>query len=246
MELTTGTTIREIVGNNHRAAAVFEKHSIDFCCGGDRTLDSACAQKGVDPALMIRELQEVQGPGDALAFRPNEWDLDVLADFIVNNHHQYVRRALPQILPHLEKLVSVHGRNHSELYDIADRFRVVADGLTHHMQKEEIVLFPYIRNLAAVSKTGGAPIRPAFSTVRRPIAMMEAEHASSGEALAFIRRVTGGYIPPPDACETYRVTLRELEEFEKDLHQHVHLENNILFPRAIALEDEISSRTNEG
>lgn len=246
MELTTATTIRQIVGNDHRAAAVFEKYSIDFCCGGNRTIDAACAQKGVDPALILQELQQVETTGGEEGFRPGEWDLDTLADFIVNNHHRYVRRALPQIQAHLDKLVAVHGENHPELADITGRFHSVADELTQHMQKEEVVLFPYIKSLVDASQNGGRATRPMFHTIRRPIQMMEAEHESAGDALSFIRSATGDFTPPSDACETYRVTYRELEEFERDLHQHIHLENNILFPKAIELEEETFSRGAEG
>ncbi len=236
------STIREIVRKDHRAAAVFEKYSIDFCCGGNKTLGEACAQKGIDPALINRELEQAEATGETDNFRPGEWDLDTLAGFIVNNHHRYVRGMLPTLQAHLAKLVSVHGARHPELLSIADRFQSVAEELTGHMQKEEGVLFPYISSLAAASRNGGPAMRPMFGTVRRPIQMMENEHASSGDSLSFIRKTSNGFAPPPDACETYRVTYRELEDFERDLHRHIHLENNILFPGAIELEDEIFSR----
>lgn len=237
MEFTTPATIREIVRSDHRAAAVFEKYSIDFCCGGNKTLEEACAQKGIDPALISRELLQPDATGSPDNIRPGEWDLDTLSDFIVNNHHRYVRRMLPTLQAHLGKLVSVHGERHPELSAIADRFQLVAEELTGHMQKEEMVLFPYIASLAASSRSKNGVPRPMFFTIRRPIRMMEAEHASAGEAFSFIRSVTEEFTPPPDACETYRVTYRELEDFERDLHRHIHLENNILFPRAIELED---------
>lgn len=236
------TTIREIVRNDHRAAAVFEKYSIDFCCGGNKTLGEACAQKGVDPALIQQELQHVEQTPGTENFRPGEWDLDALSSFIVNNHHRFVRRMLPTLQSHLARIVSVHGDRHPELSTVADRFQSVADELTGHMQKEELVLFPYIASLAAASRNGSPATRPMFGTIRRPIQMMEADHASAGDSFSFIRNASEGFTPPQDACETYRVTYRELEEFERDLHRHIHLENNILFPRAIELEDEIFSR----
>jgi regulator of cell morphogenesis and NO signaling len=236
-----GTTIREIVRNDHRAAAVFEKYAIDFCCGGNRSLDAACAQKGVDPAMIRRELRGLEMTAGNAQFRPGEWDLDALADFIVNNHHRYVRRILPLILTHLNKVVAAHGGNHPELSDIAARFHLVADELSRHMQKEELVLFPYIRMLVASSRSGGPVTSPMFESIRQPIQMMEAEHQSAGDTFNAIRGASQDFAPPPDACETYRVTYRELEEFERDLHQHVHLENNVLFPGAIELEDNIRS-----
>ena len=245
MEVTAGTTIREIVGHNHRAAAVFEKHAIDFCCGGNKTLEAACAQKGIDPALIQQELRQADTPEERENFLPGEWDLDTLADFIINTHHRYVRRTLPSILAHLNKVVSVHGATHPELPGILDRFQQVAEELTRHMQKEEIVLFPYIRSLVAASRTGVTVPRPVFSTIRFPIEMMEAEHSSAGDAFSFIRSATGEFAPPADACETYRVTYRELEEFERDLHRHIHLENNILFPKAITLEERVFSYDGE-
>ncbi len=235
-------TIREIVRNDYRAAAVFEKYSIDFCCGGNTTLRQACAEKGIDPAMVNRELQQVETDGGPDSFRPGEWDLDILAGFIVNNHHRYVRRMLPTLQSHLAKIVSVHGARHPELSAIADRFQSVTDELTGHMQKEELVLFPYITSLVAASRNGSPATRPMFATIRRPIQKMEAEHASAGDSFSFIRNASEGFHPPQDACETYRVTYRELEDFERDLHRHIHLENNILFPRAIELEDEIFSR----
>lgn len=234
----TGTTIRQIVRNDHRAAAVFEKYAIDFCCGGDASLDAACASKGIDPAPIQRELQGLNdSPADA-TFRPAEWDLDVLADYIVNNHHRYVRRALPRLAAHLEKVVSAHGSRHPELVEIARSFQSVEQELTNHMQKEELVLFPHIRNLAR-AQAGMEPARPPFGSVRNPIRMMEAEHQSAGIALSLIRRLSGDLTPPPDACETYRVAYKELGEFERDLHQHIHLENNVLFPKAIELEETL-------
>ena len=237
MEMKEETTIREIVRNDHRAAAVFEKHAIDFCCGGNKTLESVCEQKGIDPAMLVRELRLVEAASGSGYFRPDQWDPDVLADFIVNTHHRYVRRMLPQIRAHLAKLVSVHGMNHPELSAIAGRFEEVAGELTHHMQKEEVVLFPAIKTLVTLSAREQATRQAPFS-IRRPIEMMEAEHQTAGDALTFIRTTSGDFVPPADACETYRVTYRELEDFERDLHQHVHLENNILFPKAIALEDD--------
>jgi len=242
MEQTTGTTIKEIVRHDHRAAAVFEKYSIAFCCGGNKTLDAACAQKGIDPETIRQELQRFDGNTGGQNFRPDDWDLDLLADFIVNNHHRYVRSTLPIILAHVDKVHTVHGGNHPELSGIAERFHMVADELSQHMQKEELLLFPYIRTLVAATRDGGVATRPMFGTIRRPIQMMETEHQSAGDAFAAIRSASGDLTPPPDACETYRVTYRELEEFERDLHQHIHLENNILFPKAIELEDSVLSR----
>jgi len=235
-------TVGEMVTIDHRAAAVFEKYSIDFCCNGGKMFDVACGERGVDPGTILQELQELDKAGDLKNFRPDEWGLDVLSDFIVNNHHRYVRRTLPVILTHVDKVLSVHGKNHPELAGIADRVHAVGEELTRHMQKEEMVLFPYIKALVA-AEDGHTPANaPPFGTIRNPITMMEAEHRSAGDAFSFIRSVSSDFAIPADACTTFKVTYVELAEFERDLHQHIHLENNILFPKAIALEGRIFTR----
>lgn len=240
MEQMTGRTVKEMVTADHRAAAIFEKYAIDFCCKGGVSLDAACAEKGLDSGKILGELQQLKQTSDATLFRPAEWDLDALADFIVNTHHRYVRRTLPGILAHVDKVVSVHGRNHPELAGIAEQFHAVGEELTSHMQKEELVLFPYIKALVAVESNGTTVTVPPFGTIRNPIRMMESEHLSAGNAFSFIRTASSGFTPPPDACTTFTVTYRELEDFERDLHQHIHLENNILFPKAIELEVRVS------
>lgn len=241
MEQIRGKTIRELVREDHRAAAVFEKYSIDFCCRGDKVLDAACADRGVDLAPVLKELSQLKGIADSEGFRPDEWDLDALADFIVNNHHRYVTRVVPVISAHIDKLLSVHGENHPELSEIAARFHMVAEELAHHMYKEENVLFPYIKTLAFAARNGRIVDAPPFGTIRRPVQMMEDEHRSAGDAISSIRNASNGFLLPADACETYRVTYLELEDFERDLHQHIHLENNILFPKAINLENTLLS-----
>ncbi|MBP1690915.1 MAG: hemerythrin [Bacteroidetes bacterium] len=239
MESITTKTVREMVTDDHRSAAVFEKYAIDFCCNGGTKLVDACSAKGVDPAVVVQDLQQLWTKPDTGAFRPDEWDLDALADFIVNTHHRYVRKSLPLILPHVDKILSVHGKNHPELKGIAEHFHAIAAELTSHMHKEEMVLFPCIKNLVNARNGIASFQRSPFGSIRNPIAMMEAEHRSAGDSLAHIRQASNGFNPPPDACTTYTVTYRELEDFERDLHQHIHLENNILFPKAIALEDAL-------
>jgi regulator of cell morphogenesis and NO signaling len=242
MELLRMTTVGEMVTSDYRAAAVFEKYSIDFCCNGGKPFDVACGERGVDPGTILQELQELDKAGDLKTFRPDEWGLDVLADFIVNNHHRYVRRTLPVILTHVDKVLSVHGKNHAELAGIAQRFHAVGEELTHHMQKEELVLFPYIKAMIAAEDARTLLSTPPFGTIANPIRMMKAEHQSAGDAFSFIRSASSDFATPADACTTYKVTYAELAEFEQDLHQHIHLENNILFPKAIALEERIVSR----
>jgi regulator of cell morphogenesis and NO signaling len=234
-------TVGEMVTIDHRAAAVFEKYSIDFCCNGGKTLDVACGERGVDPETILQELQELDKLDHLKNFRPDEWGLGVLADFIVNNHHRYVHRTLPVILTHVDKVLSVHGKNHSELAGFADRFHAVGEELTHHMQKEELVLFPYIKAMVAAEDARTPVNVPPFGSIANPIHMMKAEHQSAGDTLSFIRKASSDFAAPADACTTFKVTYMELAEFEHDLHQHVHLENNILFPKAISLEGRILS-----
>ena len=228
------TTIGSIVADDFRAAAVFQKHGIDFCCGGNRPWADACTEKGVDPQRVSDELEVALASG-AETPRFNAWTLDFLIDYIVSNHHAYVRQAIDTLLTHTRKVADVHGENHPEAREIATVFEGVAAEMITHMAKEEQVLFPYITALVTAAKGGQAPPPAHFGSVANPIRMMEREHESAGSAMATIRRLSHDYTPPADACTTYRVTYKELHEFEADLHRHVHLENNILFPKALAV-----------
>ena len=166
----------------------------------------------------------------------SSWELDTLVDHIIATHHAYVKEAIPILIAHTQKVASVHGARHEELIRIRDGYREVAEEMTQHMMKEELMLFPYIKALARSARTG-EPLRiPPFQTIRNPIRMMEAEHVSAGNGTDLIRKESAGYTIPADACTTYRITYQELEAFEQDLHKHVHLENNILFPKAVELE----------
>ncbi len=236
MTATADTTVRDIVTSDFRAAAVFHKFGIDFCCGGGSTLNDACEKQNVSPGAVLEALTSACATPDAGTPRFNAWDVQTLVSYIVSNHHAYVRQALPSIQTHARKIASVHGENHPELIDVAALFDGVADEMTSHMMKEEHVLFPYITALGAAAQRGTAAPSAPFGRVSNPIRMMEREHESAGAAMARIRELTGGYAPPEDGCTTYRITLQELAAFEADLHAHVHLENNILFPKALELE----------
>jgi len=233
------TTVGDIVANDFRTAAVFERHGIDFCCGGRRTIAEACHAARVDPVEVVQALEVVDsstaGEGEASAM--TEWPLDRLADHIVETHHAYVRSALPAIAPHLATLVRVHGERHPELTQVSVAFSRMSEGLVQHMMKEELVLFPYIRELANADH-GRRPPCP-FGTIEHPIRMMEREHQDAGRDLQMLRELTNGYEPPADGCATYRLTMAELDAFEREMHLHVHLENNVLFPRATEREREL-------
>ena len=239
--IDTNTTIRDIVADDFRAASVFQRHRIDFCCGGDRPLGEACREKGVDERALVGELETVTGaPGDVPRF--NSWDLDFLANYIIVNHHAYVRRAIETIGAHTQKVASVHGDRHPETQQIARNFSTIAEDMVQHMEKEERMLFPYITRLAEAQRSGQPGPSAPFGTVANPIRMMEMEHQAAGDLTAAIRELSRDFTLPEDACTTYRVTYKELEEFEADLHRHVHLENNVLFPKALELERSLAQR----
>lgn len=228
--------VGELVAEDYRMAEVFKKFGIDFCCGGKRTVKEACERKGVDYATLRSELAQVGGKECKTAENFNEWGLDLLAEYIVQKHHAYVKKNIPLLLEFSEKVATVHGNANPEVVQIASLFRQVADEMQMHMMKEERGLFPYIKDLVSAKNQGIRPARPHFGTIRNPVNMMEAEHDTAGNLLKQISELSNNYTPPVYACNTYRVEYHKLKEFEDDLHQHVHLENNILFPKAIELE----------
>jgi regulator of cell morphogenesis and NO signaling len=239
MTPTLEMTIRDIVANDFRTAAVFQRHGIDFCCKGGRSIEDACRNGRVTADEVLKEIEEATATPAHGGARFNSWDGSTLISYIVGNHHAFVRQAIPVLLTHTKKVAAVHGDRHPELPEVARLFSEVADEMTSHMGKEEQILFPYIAAMEEASRNGGGKPSAPFSTVRNPIRVMEMEHESAGDAMARIRSLTSDYAIPEGACTTYRVCLQELEAFERDLHEHVHLENNILFPRAARLEAEV-------
>jgi regulator of cell morphogenesis and NO signaling len=224
-------TVGEIVGRDFRTAAVFEQFGIDFCCGGRRSLAEACRAAAVDPATVEQALQAI--PPGANDDDVTQWSVTRLIDHIVTTHHAYIRSAVPLIERYLARLVEVHGARHPELNRIAVSFDQLGQELQQHMMKEERVLFPYVRELAEADRP--IPASP-FGTVENPIRMMEREHRDAADEVHVIRELTHAYATPADGCTTYRVCFAELAQFERDLHRHVHLENNVLFPRAVEIE----------
>jgi len=237
-----GERIGEMVAKDIRKAEVFKKFGLDFCCGGKKSLEKACREKGLDAALVKLELDylDLQKPVSIPSQNFSDWDLDFLADYIVNTHHKYVSRSIPDIFEYTQKVARVHGNQHPETIAIADHFMKVMNELNSHMMKEENVLFPYIKTLVIAKRNGEEAGRPHFGTVANPIRMMEHEHEQVGEYMAKINELTHAYEVPAGACNTFRLSYARLKEFEADLHQHIHLENNILFPMAIALEAELN------
>jgi regulator of cell morphogenesis and NO signaling len=236
MTATFETPVKDIVTADFRTAAVFHTHHIDFCGGGAQPLGEACRAAGADGIEVLEELSRVCAEPSSTVPNFAVWTPGELIDYIVTKHHTYVREALPTIAAHTEKIARVHGERHPELVEVSRLFAAVVEDMTSHMWKEEHILFPFIEALAeAEANERPAPVAP-FGPVENPIHMMEVEHETAGGALDRIRELTGDYREPADACTTYAITLKELEAFENDLHAHVHLENNVLFPRAIALQ----------
>jgi regulator of cell morphogenesis and NO signaling len=233
-------TLGQIAANDLRKAYVFKKYGIDFCCGGKKTVTEACKEKGLDVTKVEQELQQAEKVQDSRSLPYNDWSLDFLADFIVNTHHSYVRKNLPDIKAYAEKVVKVHGNRHPELLRVYQLVEEVNAELMAHMVKEERILFPHIKGLVtAKTNSQSLPFSP-FGTVQNPINMMEMEHEAVGDNLGEIRQLTHNYSLPEDACASYSLLYRMLDEFETDLHLHIHLENNILFPKALEMEKELN------
>jgi regulator of cell morphogenesis and NO signaling len=233
-------TIGDVVSKNFKTARIFEDFGLDFCCGGRKTISEACREKGIDLEKVLNALSQLGENGSSQINGANKWSLDFLADYIVNKHHSYVSQSLPVISEKAKKVADVHGEHHPETKDIYSLFMNVSEELQSHMMKEERMLFPYIKELVESQKQNNPVYYPPFGMVANPISVMEAEHDSAGNTLKEISRLSNKYTAPEDACETFKVLYKELREFEDDLHVHIHLENNILFPKAIELEKELN------
>src|SRR5215813_7550689 len=238
MSVSTARTVRELALEIPEATRIFERVGIDYCCGGGKSLEEACATASlsVDDVLDSLELAEQEAKTKQ---KDRNWQTEPLSELIahINSaHHKYTREEIARLGPLFDKVVSVHGKNHAELAHVRAAFRALAQELTTHMMKEEAVLFPYIVRMEEAVAQKERVLPPPFKTVRNPVAMMLHEHDSAGEALRAMRQASDQYTPPKDGCISYQTLYKALADFEKDLHQHIHLENNILFPRAIEME----------
>jgi regulator of cell morphogenesis and NO signaling len=236
MEFNSETKVKEIALSNPGAKRILEEAGVDYCCGGGKSLHDACAHSDVSPEEVLnrlRENKEQVGPEDT------NWTSALLSELtrhIVGKHHRYVREAIPRVRGLLVKVKGKHGENHPEIAEIENLFFDLAHEMTMHMQKEEMILFPYIEALERSAEGNETLEPPFFQTVRNPIHAMMQEHDAAGELVKQIRKASSEYTAPSDACPSYKTLYQDLREFEADLHQHVHLENNILFPRAVELE----------
>lgn len=238
MSVSTERTVRDWALEHPEATRVFEKAGIDYCCGGGKSLEEACAAANLSVDELIDSLELAEEDARAKQ-KDRNWQREPLADLVAHingTHHKYTREEIVRLGPLFDKVVSVHGKNHPELQHVRAAFRGLAQELSMHMMKEEAVLFPYIVRMEESVIQREPVLPPPFGSVQNPVSMMMHEHDSAGEALRTMRQASAGYTAPGDACISYQTLYKALADFEKDLHQHIHLENNILFPRAIDME----------
>lgn len=236
MNFSTETKVKDIALFNPATRQILEDAGLDYCCGGGKSLDEACLHAGVSSDEILNRLRE-----NSRNITPEDQNwiampLSHLTRHIREKHHQYVREAIRRAQPLLGKVISKHGTNHPELGEIGRLFNEVSREMIMHIQKEEQILFPYIDALEGAASTHEPVEPPFFQTVRNPIHTMMKEHDVAGELVKQIRRLTSDYTAPAGACTSFKAVYEALREFEVDLHQHVHLENNVLFPRAVEME----------
>lgn len=234
----TQTPIGDLVREDYRTAEVLSRWKLDYCCGGKRNLADACARAGADPDEVAAALEAVLRQPAGRTMEYDAWNTSFLLDHIEQVHHRYVRKTLPVLVATAQKVALRHGAEHPYLETVFLEVKALSMELETHLGKEENILFPYIRQLLQARSRGSQSGPPPFGTVGNPIRMMESEHNDAGESLAQIRHLTNDLVAPEAACTSWRVLYSLLEEFEADLHTHIHLENNLLFHRAIELEKE--------
>lgn len=233
-------TLGQIAAKDLRKVEVFKKYRLDFCCNGKKTVKEACAEKGLDVTKIENELQQADKAPVGRPIPYNDWSPEFLAEYIVNTHHAFVRKVLPEMVTYAEKVMKVHGARHPELLRVYQLVAGIEAELGAHLVKEEKVLFPYIKELS-IGENAPQSLRVLhLGSVRHPINLMEMEHEVVAEHLEEIKKLTNNYSLPQDACATYNLLFNMLREFEEDLNIHVHLENNILFPKALAIEKKRS------
>lgn len=232
-------TIGEIVAADYRMAEIFEKYGIDFCCGGQKTVRQACEERGISVEKVIQEIKRKTQETGEVPNQYDKWEPDFLADYIVNQHHTYTKDMSLKLRWIIERVAKVHGEKHPETHKIGQLWYKLSGELAKHMQKEELLLFPYIKRLVEAKKDGVTLKPPVFGSAYRLIHEMELEHKSTGDCLTRIKVLSNDFTPPKDACNTYRILYAYLKEFDKNTRIHVHLENSILFPKAVHLEERI-------
>jgi regulator of cell morphogenesis and NO signaling len=238
MNISDTTTVRDLAAGVPGATRVFENFGIDYCCGGHRTLAAACREASLPVEDLRRSIEEAgraSQPGAERDWRQES--LTSLSAYIIDKHHYFTRQEIERLDRLFDRVCSRHGENHPELFEARKTFYQLKQDLIPHMLKEEQVLFPYIARMEEAAGEGRAVSPPFFGTVRNPVRMMMLEHDVAGDLLQALRATTGDYAPPPEACISYQTLYQALAGFEADMHQHIHLENNLLFPRAIEMEE---------
>ena len=238
MENLMTKSLAGIVNSNHRAAGIFEKYHLDFCCKGKRSLAEACEEAALKADDIISELGQLSVSNSCtVPVNFERFSLQQLADYIVNTHHSFTKKEMPLICDYLAKVEARHGDQHPEVKKVRQLFIELTEEMFHHMQNEEVVLFPRIKELEkCINSQRGVLINHLY--LRNPIDVMEDDHENAGRIMNEIRILTNGFTAPQNACTTFRLAYAALQAFQLDLHQHVHLENNILFPRALKLRGE--------
>lgn len=233
-------TVGQIVADNFNTTKVFARHRIDFCCHGHVQFAEACQNSNVEPETVARELDELQNNSAGNTYDFASWPLDLLIDYVLKIHHRNIRTNGPQIAELLDKVVTVHADKHPELLQVQELFHDSLNDLSSHLLKEENVLFPYLYELFNASTSGTKIKRFHCATIQNPIHVMELEHSGEGERYETISKLTNGFTAPEDACASYRLVLQQLQQFETALHEHIHLENNMIFPYALKLENDVA------
>lgn len=241
MEINTNTSVGEIVKANFKTAQIFDKNKIDFCCNGGISLEEACKKSKVDINLLVPELEALVSLNDPDSKYIDGLELDELCDYIEKRHHTYVSENITFLQEKLQKLNDVHGDHHPELFEIKELFDGASENLSAHMKKEELILFPYIRKMVKHNKEA-LKSKDEFGNIQNIIDVMNSEHQTEGVRFEKISILSSSYTCPPDGCRTFQVTYQSLKDFENDLHRHIHLENNILFKKAILLENELINK----
>lgn len=235
----TNKTVREIALEAPLTTRVFEEFKIDYCCGGRVDFAEACQNAGVAPELVQQKLESVMRSTEPDAGSIENGSVTELVNHIVSTHHVFTRTELERLAPLMDKVARKHGDSHNELFEIKEKFQALNDELLPHLAKEEMVLFPYIKELDNARENSRSASTPHFGTVRNPVRMMMFEHDAAGELLRRMRELSSDYTPPEGACPSYGALYAGLEDLEKDLHRHIHLENNLLFEKAIEMEGRL-------
>lgn len=245
LEINPKAAVTEIVAQDHRAADVFKKYEIEYCCGGKWPLETVCLMKGIDMDELQKELRRATRNLQLPAFLPfHDWSIDFLADYIINIHHYYLKKTLPELKPLLEHFVEEHGNRYPGLYGLQTSFAKLYKDIIPHIQEEEEVIFPYIKHVAHAYESKDSYAALLVKTLKKPVdRIMSHEHHILSGIIDNLRKLTNNYTAPEKACTSHRVIFSKLKELDNNLVQHIYLENDVLFPRALAMEKELLGLT---